>query len=343
MSQSFATLFRSSGFAALDSTGQQALKTPFSQRGAGNWGLKHDLPKNTQIHYVQVSQHDHPWTKAPKYKSASDRVRLLERWNELMPAVGEIPPARAEAMNSFARDPEARLETVNGKAADWTPRPQHVAKMTPAEWAEKVAEARRRRKEFNSQSFDRGTWTEFLNVTGPIEGTYASDTPVGVPVHPPTYRIAKEESEKPVKGRLLNTVSFAARGNQHWAIGVGGIVAYLHRGQQPGEKNNEFSGHKADRNPLMNFVVEHAQFDEFGRPEVVLGFPPENSLKQQKVKRDSMSLFSQASSNATPSEPPTSSSILNILKAMQTGKTTPSRKGGFSFKPSERDEPDNKE
>ncbi|TPX60754.1 hypothetical protein SpCBS45565_g07436 [Spizellomyces sp. 'palustris'] len=341
MSQSFATLFRSSGFAALDSAGQQALKTLAGQRKAGNWGLKHDLPKNTQIHYVQVSQHDHPWTKAPKYKSASDRVRLLQRWKELMPAVGEIPPARAEAMNTFARDPGARLEAVNGKAADWTPRPQHVAKMTPEEWAEKVAEARRRRKEFNSQSFNRGTWTQFLNVSGPIEGSYASDTPLGVPVHPPTYRIAKEESQKPVKGRFLNPVSISTRGNQHWAIGVAGIVAYMHRGQNLEYNNN---GHRAERSPLMDFVVQHAEFDEFGQPEVVLGTPPKNRFMVNKAEGDSVSAFSVAASFGTPKESQASDNILSILKAMNPGKTAPSRREGFSFtKLLGKDEPDKKE
>ncbi|KAJ3035713.1 hypothetical protein HDV00_003474 [Rhizophlyctis rosea] len=117
MDQSFATLFRSSRIAGLQT--KQIVKVPKSARIDGDAGLKHAVPlykpqmkKNEEglLYYtnsgrplkqVQVKTLDDELTKGPKYDWTGKRVGMIQRWKENFPAPSEIPEARYWALAAF--------------------------------------------------------------------------------------------------------------------------------------------------------------------------------------------------------------------------------------------------
>lgn len=311
MSQSFASLFRASSFASLDAAGNQALTAPPAARAVGNWGLKHDLPKNTATRYVKINKHDHPWTKAPDYKSASGKVMLLRRWKELMPPVTSEPEARAHALASFARDTDAGPDAEK----DLPPTGRDLSKMSADEWNATAKKARElagtRRK---------APWFELLDVQE-SSSFYGSSSPKAVPIHPPSYRIdssSNKEDQVIVKGRILNHLNVKTS----FSVAVAGIVAYL-----PSIDRNSVLGSStsADRGSLEDFVVRRAEFDEFGRPQVVLGTVPVTDviadISKAKPTMDSPSLFS---SNASSFE-----SLGKIQRPLSPNITDASASGGI--------------
>ncbi|KAI9104627.1 hypothetical protein DFS34DRAFT_603887 [Phlyctochytrium arcticum] len=295
----FGSLFRSSAFASLDAGSRQALSAPRRQRANGNWGLKHDLPKDIRPTFVQISALDDPLTKAGKVQSAGPRVRLIQRWNEVMPPVVGEPAARREALSSFYSDPDSGAPTD-------APKPEYlnIAALPRDQWRAKVAEARRLA---NQKAGEQADLVQDLHLRVNKDKNY-SDIPASnsifaakplndpnpiapgatTPVHPPTYRYLpaklnaqgtkKDTPDHLVKGRILNNNTARV---QHMSVGIGGVVAHL-----PYNKSSEVRDFS--RETLHEFIVQHAEFNEFAEPEVVVKMEQsQQSWDESRRKSDS--------------------------------------------------------
>ncbi|KAJ3153043.1 hypothetical protein HDU86_005341 [Geranomyces michiganensis] len=343
MSQSgFASLFRSSAFASLTppaltaNSGHivhttQALCASATDRQTGNWGLKSSVPYNPELSpkYLTVSQHDDPVTKSTKYKSAAQPVYALKRWAELMPEPSALPPARAQALASFALDSGAvkNLEEIAASPAkpraEFT-RPREAETIGAEDWRKTVRFAREKRAEYAALPPEsKPTWDTVLNVESVSEG--ATARPIarfGVAVHPPSYAIVPEPEEPvTVKARVLNGMVFRSQNMKRYAVGVAGIVAYA---------PNLTSNTDGFRTQLLDVRVSHAEFDYKARPHVIVDTNPtlrdmrgardialsQNSSFSERFKKeagataDSISSSSKSSSDSAPD-----TDIVNILRS----------------------------
>ncbi|KAI8585119.1 hypothetical protein BDZ88DRAFT_510877 [Geranomyces variabilis] len=354
MSQSgFASIFRSSAFASLTPPAltansghlvhtSQALCASAADRQAGNWGLKSSVPYNPELSpkYITVDQHDDPLTKATKYKSAAQPVYALKRWAELMPPPAALPPARAQALASFALDSGAVKDLHEIAASPAKPRaeftrPREAETISAEEWRETVRFARAKRAEYAAlPPLGKPTWDTVLNVEAVPES--ATTRPVarfGVAVHPPSYAIVPESDEPTiVKARVLNGMVFRSQNMKRYAVGVAGIVAYA---------PNLTTNTDGFRSQLLDVRVSHAEFDYKARPHVIvdtnatlrdmrgaLGFTfPENSSFSERFKKEAGATTDSArsSSSKSSSDSAPDSDIVNILRSWPSIKNDPPR------------------
>lgn len=230
MSNTFAGVLRSSRLASFDRSLAQVYTTQFRDKRKGVWGMKRNLPSRATPSYVTLSDLDTSEHQTP-FKSGMTPVLFVERWKENFP-------------NS--RRPAARRE-----------QPRHyVAQMSPQEFREflkMVAQKRApgfKRKLARKEVVPEQVY-EYLGVTFELEKA-ESDRVVG-----PTYSDRPVELGYCVPGRVLNNTLGGV------AVGVAGVVALLPRADAVNlSRRSDY--------PVRPFYVERAEFDEQGRPMVVV-------------------------------------------------------------------------
>lgn len=193
MSNSFATLLRSSRLASYDRSLGQVYTTKKHLKKLGEFGLKRNLPAVIRSRYVTIealdtAEHQTPW------ESGNPQVLFLKRWKENFP-------------NS--KKPVPRSDSVK----------HNIVKMTPANFDLFLTACMKKAPEFQQLLKKKQLVSEqiydFLDVTF---AESASESPVG-----PTYSEFTVPPNQPlqVEGRILN----AARHGH--AVGIGGVVAFL--------------------------------------------------------------------------------------------------------------------
>ncbi|KAJ3033868.1 hypothetical protein HK097_004701 [Rhizophlyctis rosea] len=296
MESSFASLFRSSRFAGLHKN--QIIRVPKAGKQKGDAGLKHPVPHyNNEVHYVEAKSLDSPLTKGPDYKNGMHRVDAVRRWKENFPPPSEIPEARHWALASFDPPiPSSSSSDTTTTSRTSAPKP-YVENLSPSQWRTLLTAARKKRQEFRTQVLENQiapqSYAQFLNVsisdsgsssstttTSPTSPTFTTSTTAivrarnipTVSVHPPVYTVdptLKDPKTPPTKvwGRILNPLGgngLNTKQSHGWAVGIGGIVAYLPKSYAGTESR------LLTRDKYEQFIVKDARHDGQGRPEVVV-------------------------------------------------------------------------
>lgn len=191
MSNSFASLLRSSRLATFDRTIAQVYTTPLKNKKTGDWGLKRNLPTVIRTRYATIEQLDTAEHQTP-WQPGDSKVLFVKRWKENFPD---------------SKRPVARLDRET----------HNIVEMTPAEFKRflnvcsisepKFQQLLKEKKIVPDQIF------EYLNVTFK---TSPAEKPVG-----PTYSDFTTDEAYSVEGRILNS---ARHGH---AVGIAGVVAFL--------------------------------------------------------------------------------------------------------------------
>nr|KAJ3421400.1 hypothetical protein HK105_003657 [Polyrhizophydium stewartii] len=234
---------------------------------ATEWGIKYTMRPGLSA--ARVLSFDNEVLVRPMMVSGLHSVSAIRRWKENFPPPTSIP-VQEKALDDFSQD-ELGLPIKPLEA------------MTNAEWRKWLEYARSKRDQFKRERISEYEWREFLGIDRlPKRGS---------PIHPVHYSVREPTATGPfkVRGRLLNQVK-----THDFAVGVGGVVAYLHGNNVPNDIQMSFEMSlgprmSVDRNTTFDFYVLSAKHDHLGRPEVVLSMlPPRDNFENLGSEGDSL-------------------------------------------------------
>ncbi|KAI8977264.1 mitochondrial ribosomal protein subunit-domain-containing protein [Mycotypha africana] len=271
MEKSFANILRHSRLATYDRTLEQVYKSPKTYRKIGEWGLKRNLPtviqtKNLIVNALDTAEHQTPW------KSGNSKVLFVKRWKENFPNSRKPRPRSEE-------DP--KINVAHMTAAQF----QRLLKSIEKSKAPKFQEQLAKKEVTSDQVFDYINVTFNMNdstsssssainsTTATTASTGSDPVSTGDGVVGPTYSHYEVDMDYPVEGRLLNMM------NDKYAVGIGGIVAYM-------DKRSLMNYNNSDRS-VRQFFIRNAEIDDSGRPNV------EVALDTRERTAWSSSIFSE--------------------------------------------------
>ncbi|KAH6568932.1 hypothetical protein BSLG_009978 [Batrachochytrium salamandrivorans] len=247
---------------------------------SGQWGLKYTL--RTDLSVIQLSTFDDEVLIRPRYWSGLHRSNAISSWKENFPAPKSFDSIRRRAMCDLDHD----MTGLPNKP---------LQDMTQAEWSQWLSFARSKRADFQlgvkEKRLSEENWKNYIGLdrlhtrTEGIHPVHYSTCEDSLPSNNATrsgrYMSSSQsstQSYKKVCGRLLNSVNWI-----DYAVGVSGVVAYLHRSnvdshlqRHPGRSSLN-RRMPIDRSVTHNFWVMSASHDHLGRPNVILTMQDRNS------------------------------------------------------------------
>ncbi|KAG9295477.1 hypothetical protein G9A89_013506 [Geosiphon pyriformis] len=292
--RSFPELFRKSRLATFDPLLPQVYKTygPFKKRG--DWGLKRTLPGVLRTDVVTVQALDTLEHQTP-FESAQGHVRFTRKWKELFRFSKPPPPRSGKTelnisqmsdeefhkflakvkklkLESQKEDPKDLSKTDDSKDLSKTDDSKDLSEIDDSKDLSETDDSKDLSETDNSKDLSETDdskdlqnirssknirdLTDLLGLLNATAKSQPSD------IQGLTYSYDKPTNNTTVEGRILNKEAQGA-----YAVGVAGIVALL-----PFRRANRIN--VINREKLMTFYVEKAEFDQQGRPVVILSQSP---------------------------------------------------------------------
>ncbi|KAG0046992.1 hypothetical protein BGZ83_007874 [Gryganskiella cystojenkinii] len=282
MERSFSHLLRTSRLATYDRSIGQIYTTTSKAKKIGDWGLKRNLPTVVRTHLLKIDQLDTAEHQTP-FESASGDYLFLQRWKENFPRSRPPQPQPVTVKKDLSAMSEEQFQRLLRQAKDKRQAWKEALAKNEVKAEDHLQFMNIRTRTAKGTFYD--TTTPSSTSSAPTHSTMAGFNPktkVG-----PTYGYYEPSTPTIVQGRSLGVR------RQNPLIGVCGVVASLPSYSSP--------QHQVNSKSLQSYYVSTAEFDDDGRPNVVLSLtppPPGGSWLSTGRDHNNKSILPQGASSA---------------------------------------------